>query len=172
MKQKFHFDKKSGTIVPSNEAVAQGVKANVHNEVVESKPTSSTTKPVFQKEKKIDVKSETINVNHNQIVKMKRVNHPTSIQLIDENDLPEAYLDTASTRVLMFRERDDYNICQISEEKSGKVLAYIGGYALQFNFNMAELNTMEKIEQCLQGIVKLFRHQIMNQNLRENPSEK
>lgn len=52
MKQKFHFDKKSGTIVPSNEAVAQGVKANVHNEVVESKPTSSTTKPVFQKEKK------------------------------------------------------------------------------------------------------------------------
>ena len=103
---------------------------------------------------------------------MKRVNHPTSIQLIDENGLPEAYLDTTSTRVLMFRERDDYNICQISEEKSGKVLAYIGGYALQFNFNMAELNTMEKIEQCLQGIVKLFRHQIMNQNLRENPSEK
>lgn len=40
-------------------------------------------------------------------------------------------------------------------KKTGKVLAYIGGYALQFNFNMAELNTMERIEQCLQGLVKL-----------------
>ena len=72
----------------------------------------------------------------------------------------------------MFREREDLDICQISDEKTGKVLAYIGGYALQFNFNMTELNTMERIEQCLQGIVKLFRHQIMNQNLRSNSSEK
>lgn len=153
---------------PASDAVAQAVNANVHKDVVQTKADGNTTPPKFQQEKKIDVKTDTVNVNRNQVVQMKRVSHPTPIQLIDENSMPEAYIDSITTGILMFREREDYNICQISDEKTGKVLAYIGGFALQFNFNMAELNTMERIEQCLQGLVKLFRHQIMNQNLRNN----
>lgn len=153
---------------PASDAVAQAVNANVHKDVVQTKADGNTTPPKFQQEKKIDVKTDTVNVNRNQVVQMKRVSHPTPIQLIDENSMPEAYIDSITTGILMFRDREDYNICQISDEKTGKVLAYIGGYALQFNFNMAELNTMERIEQCLQGLVKLFRHQIMNQNLRNN----
>lgn len=168
MKSNFQFDKKTGTMVPASDAVAQGIKANVHKEVVESKSDKTTTQPQFQQEKKIDVKTDTVNINRNPVVQMKRVGHNTPIQLIDENGMPEAYLDSTTTGVMMFREREDYDICQISDEKTGKVLAYIGGYALQFNFNMAELNTMERIEQCLQGLVKLFRHQIMNQNLRNS----
>lgn len=168
MKSNFQFDKKTGTMVPASDAVAQGIKANVHKEVVESKSDKTTTQPQFQQEKKIDVKVDTVNINRNPVVQMKRVGHNTPIQLIDENGMPEAYLDSTTTEVMMFREREDYDICQISDEKTGKVLAYIGGYALQFNFNMAELNTMERIEQCLQGLVKLFRHQIMNQNLRNS----
>ncbi len=153
---------------PASDAVAQAVNANVHKDVVQTKADSNTTQPKFQQEKKIDVKADTVNVNRNQVVQMKRVNHPTPIQLIDENGRPEAYIDSITTGISMFRDGEDYSICQISDEKTGKVLAYIGGYALQFNFNMAELNTMERIEQCLQGLVKLFRHQIMNQNLRNN----
>lgn len=172
MKSQYRFDKKTGTMVPSSDAVAQGVNANVHKEVVETKSDSTTTQPQFQQEKKIDVKSDSIVANQNQVVQMKRVDHPSPIQLVDVNGLPEAYLDSITTGVVMFREREDYDICQISDEKSGKVLAYIGGFALQINFNMAELNTMERIEQCLQGIVKLFRHQIMNQNLRNQPPQK
>lgn len=159
-------------MVPANDAVAQGIKANVHNEVVESKSDSTTTQPQFQQEKKIDVKTDAVTINRNPVVQMKRVSHTTPIQLIDENGMPESYIDAITTGVMMFREREDYDICQISDEKTGKILAYIGGYALQFNFNMAELNTMERIEQCLQGIVKLFRHQIMNQNLRESKPQK
>lgn len=172
MKTEFKFDKATGTMKPASDAVAQAVNANVHKDVVQSKSDKTTFQPKFESEKKIDVKSDTVNVNHNQVVQMKRVNHPTPIQLIDENGMPEAYLDSITTGVMMFREREDLDICQISDEKTGKVLAYIGGYALQFNFNMTELNTMKRIEQCLQGIVKLFRHQIMNQNLRSNSSEK
>ena len=153
---------------PSSDAVAQAVNANVHKDVVQTKADGNTTKPKFQQEKKIDVKADAVNINRNQVVQMKRVSHPTPIQLIDENGMPEAYIDSITTGVSMFRDREDYDICQISDEKTGKVLAYIGGFALQFNFNMAELNTMERIEQCLQGLVKLFRHQIMNQNLRSN----
>lgn len=157
---------------PASDAVAQAVNANVHKDVVQTKADGNTTPPMFQQEKKIDVKADTVNVNRNQVVQMKRVSHPTPIQLIDENGMPEAYIDSITTGILMFRDREDYNICQISDEKTEKVLAYIGGYALQFNFNMAELNTMERIEQCLQGLVKLFRHQIMNQNLRNNSPQK
>lgn len=172
MKSQYRFDKKSGTMVPSSDAVAQGVNANVHKEVVETKSDSTTSQPQFQQEKKIDVKSDSIVANQNHVVQMMRVDHPSPIQLVDVNGLPEAYLDSITTGVMMFREREDYDICQISDEKSGKILAYIGGYALQINFNMAELNTMERIDQCLQGIVKLFRHQIMNQNLRNQPPQK
>lgn len=155
-------------MVPVSDAVAQGIKANVHNEVIESKTNSSTSKPQFKKTKEIDLKADALNLNKHQVVQMKRVDSPTPVQLIDENGLPEAYIDSVTAGVMMFREREDYDIYQIADEKTGKVIAYIGGYALQINFNMAELNTMERIEQCLQGIVKLFRHHIMQQNLRGN----
>lgn len=171
MKHEFQFDSKTGTMVPANNVVAQVVKDNMQNEVLHSKPDTRTQKPVFQEEKRIQVKSETANVQQRQIVKMQRVNKPTPIQLVDEKGTPEAYLDSITTGVMMFRELQDYDICQITDEKTGKVLAYIGGYALQINFNMAELKTMERIEQCLQGIVKLFRHKIMNQALDSRKSE-
>lgn len=165
MKSKFQFDKKTGTMVPSSEAVAQGIKANVQNEVKQIKADADTPKPVFQEERRIEVKSEVANVQHNQIVKMQRIDKPSPIMLVDDKGVPEAYLDSVTTGVMMFRELEDYDRCQITDEKTGKVLAFIGGYALQINFNMAELNTLERINQCLQGIVKLFRHKIMTQSL-------
>lgn len=171
MKHKFQFDKKTGTMVPESDAVAQWVKANVHNDVQQSKPDVHTQKPVFQEEKSIDVKNDVPTIRHNQIVQMQRVDKPTPIQLIDDKGIPESYLDSVTSGVMMFRELQDYDICQITEEKTGKVLAYIGGYALQINFNMAELKTMERIEQCLQGIVKLFRHKIMTQTLNGNSNK-
>lgn len=171
MKHKFQFDKNTGTMIPANDAIAQGIKSGVANEVLQSKPDNQTQKPVFQEEKRIDVKSETMNVQRSQIVKMQRIDKPSPIQLVDANGIPEAYLDSITTGVMMFRELQDYDICQITDEKTGKVLAYIGGYALQINFNMSELKTMERIEQCLQGIVKLFRHKIMNQALDNRKSE-
>ena len=172
MKSNFKFDKRTGTMVPNNEAVAQGLKAGVHKEIIQTQSDSNTQKPTFQEERRIEVKSEAVNMQRNQIVKMKRVDRPTPMQLIDANGMPEAYLDSETIGIMMFRERQDYDICQISDEKTGKVLAYIGGYALQFNFNMSELRTMERIEACLQGIVKLFRHKIMTQNLGVQPDEK
>lgn len=165
MKHKFQFDKKTGTMVPASDAIVHGIKANVNNEVQEYKSDEQRKKPIFQEEKRIDVKDGAVNIMHNQIVQMQRVETPTPIQLINEKGIPEAYLDSVNTGVMMFRELQDYDICQITDEKTGKVLAYIGGYALQINFNMAELKTMERIEQCLQGIVKLFRHKIMTQTL-------
>lgn len=166
MKHKFQFDKKTGTMVPATNTVVEDEQSGVQLQSgVQAK------KPVFAESKNIAVKAGAINTQQNQVVKMQRVDTPTPIQLINEKGIPEAYLDSITTGVMMFRELQDYDICQITDEKTGKVLAYIGGYALQINFNLTELNTMERIDQCLQGIVKLFRHKIMNQALNNKPSE-
>lgn len=170
MRHSYQFDKQTGTMVPTEETVARQVHAANQKDIVQSKSDEQTAKPEFRQEKRIETKSSAPNVRQNQIVRMQRVDRPTPIQLIDGKGLPEAYLDSVTTGVMMFREREDYDVCQIVDEKTGKALAYIGGYALQFNFNMSELNTMERIEQCLQGLVKLFRHKIMSQNLRGNPT--
>ncbi len=168
MKSKFKFDAKTGTMIPSDAAVAQAIQAKVHKEIESGE---AVAKPIFDESHQINEKSATT-ASRQQVVKMQRVDAPTSVQLVDNKGLPEAYLDTVSTGVMMFRELEDYDICQISDEKTGKVLAYIGGYALQINFNMSELRTMERIEQCLQGIVKLFRHKIMTQTLDKTSSAK
>lgn len=171
MKSQFHFDKKTGTMVKNTPSSSQQASINTEaskTDVVESKNNDSVTKPVFEKEKQLDIQTETANVGNKTVVQMRRTDKPTPVQLVNEDGLPEAYLDSVNTGVMMFRERDDYDLCQITDERTGKVLAYIGGYALQFNFNMVELNTLEKIDQCMQGIVKLFRHKIMTQNLRDN----
>lgn len=171
MKHKFQFDKRTGTMVPAGAETAPGTNAG-KSEVAETPSAQIPEKPVFKEKKQIINKNSSVNVEQNQIVKMQRTNKPTPVQLVNEAGLPESYLDSITTGIMMFRERQDYDICQITDEKTGKVLAYIGGYALAFNFNMSELRSMEKIEQCLQGIVKLLRHKIMTQNLGENQEKK
>lgn len=168
MKSNFHFDKKTGTIVQTDNAKVEQVTTTDNKQEILEVSQSPITPPTFQQEKRIEPKKATVNTGQDNILRMMRVSTPTPVQLIDKNGLPESYLDAVSTGVMMFREKEDYDICQISDERTGTPIAYIGGYALQFNFNMAELNTMERIEQFLEGIKKLFRHQIMNQNLQNN----
>lgn len=163
MKHSFQFDKKTGTMVKTDEPPVREIKPNVCDEVQVTKSGECVQKPVFTEEKQIEVKGNAVNIQQDLIVKMQRVDKPTLVQLVDNNGLPESYIDSISTGVMMFREQQDYDICQIVDEKTGKVLAYIGGYALQINFNMSELRSMDRIEQCLQGLVKLFRHKIMSQ---------
>lgn len=173
MKHKFKFDPKTGTMKPELPAVEQGLKNRVQEDIKEIKANESVDKPVFTEQKQIEIKPDDfINIKQNRIVKMQRVSAPTPIQLVNEQGLPEAYLDSITSGIMMFRERQDYDICQIVDDRSGKVLAYIGGYALQINFNMAELRTMERIEQCLQGLTKLFRHKIMTQTLGKTDTSK
>lgn len=170
MKHQFQFDKRTGTMIPAGSEPAQVASAKAP--VADTPPDQTPTEPVFKERKQIISKNSTVNVEQNQVVKMQRTNKPTPVQLVNEDGLPESYLDSISTGIMMFRERQDYDICQITDEKTGKVLAYIGGYALAFDFNMSELRSMEKIEQCLQGITKLLRHKIMTYNLGENQEEK
>lgn len=67
--------------------------------------------------------------------------------------------------LVSFREKSDYTIFQIIDKDTGAVLAYIGGYALDFSFNLKKLNSTSKVEQCLNGIKKLFREIIVDKIL-------
>lgn len=156
--------------MPAGSETAQ--VASAKPPVAHTSVDQAPSEPVFKERKQIISKNNTVNVEQNQVVKMQRTNKPTPVQLVNEDGLPESYLDSINTGIMMFRERQDYDICQITDEKTGKVLAYIGGYALAFDFNMSELRSMEKIEQCLQGITKLLRHKIMTYNLGKNQGEK
>lgn len=165
MKRNFKFDKKTGTMVMAETPGTKMTGLKPTDDVQEIKNDSQVGKPEFNEERKIVIKSDVPNVMQNQVLQMKRVDVPTAVQLLDSNGIPEAYLDSVNTGVMMFRERDDYDIYQIVDERTNKPLAYIGGYALQINFNMDELKSMERIEQCLTGLSKLFKKFILDQAL-------
>ena len=77
-------------------------------------------------------------------------------------EAPRVNVDTGEN-IVQFREKRDYTIFQVSDERTGKALMGIGGYALSIKFNMAELRNVQKVEQCLQGLTKLFRKLIIDQ---------
>lgn len=160
MKSSFKFDKKTGTMVMENSPEIQEIKK-------EEKPidAAQVQQTRFDEEKKMNIKSDIANVVQNHVLQMKRMDKPTPVQLLDENGNLEAYIDSVNAGVMMFREREDYDVYQIVDERTNKPLAYIGGYALQISFNMAELKSMERVEQCLQGLNKLFRKFITDQAL-------
>lgn len=137
MNKKFVFDQKTGTMQP--------VKENKVEPEVVQKPVMP--QPQFAEEKSVDMTSQV----HSNIDddKMRRLR-----ELADELGMES---------IVLFRSQTDYTICQIVDERTGRAFAYIGGYALNIKFNMQELNSVAKVEQCLEGIKKLFRSFIVEQ---------
>ena len=137
MKTEFVFDKKTGTMVPANGGISQ------------LKPMADgMVPPQFEKERAVNTTPQFGNY-----------------RVDDEKlELLEKYAKELGLEgILLFRQQTDYTICQITDERSGRAMAYIGGYALNIKFNMEELNTVERVEQCLEGIKKLFRSFIVKQ---------
>lgn len=67
--------------------------------------------------------------------------------------------------IIQFRENTDYSIFTVNDERTGRPMMYIGGYALDIKFNMAELRSTKSIEQLLTGLSSLFRKLILEQAL-------
>ena len=86
------------------------------------------------------------------------------VRLIDGIEKRRANIQVNEDDVT-FREKSDLTIFQIVDEDTGTILAYISGYALDINFNMAELKSVERVEQLISGISKMFRTAIMEKIL-------
>lgn len=72
---------------------------------------------------------------------------------------------SVNEREVRFREKSDLSIVQITDYDTNRVMGYIAGYALDINFNMEELNSMERVEQFLEGLKKAFRSIILEKAL-------
>ena len=63
-------------------------------------------------------------------------------------------------QVLSFKELSDRDIINILDDQTNTSLCCISGYDLHFSFNLHELRSVQRIEQCLDGLTKLFRNKI------------
>lgn len=87
--------------------------------------------------------------------------------LVDVNEIKRPNVELSEGTV-QFRERSDMTVFQILDENTGRVMAYISGYALDINFNLGELKSVESIEQLINGIGKLFRKIILDKIVAQN----
>ena len=142
MKTEFVFDKKTGTMQP--------VKGAPQLKPMSQQPTPPPAS--FNNEKTVNTTPQFGNY---------RVDD-------EKMALLEKYAKELGLEgILLFRQQTDYTICQITDERSGKAMAYIAGYALNIKFNMEQLNSVAKVEQCLEGIKKLFRSFIVQQAIEQ-----
>lgn len=72
---------------------------------------------------------------------------------------------TINEREVKFREKSDLSVVQITDYDTHRVMGYIAGYGLDINFNMEELNSMDRVEQFLEGLKKAFRTVILEKAL-------
>ena len=72
---------------------------------------------------------------------------------------------STNEREVRFKEKSDLSIVQITDYDTNRVMGYIAGYALDINFNMEELNSVERVEQFLEGLKKAFRSVILEKAL-------
>ena len=134
------FDKKTGTMQPVEQVQKESEKPSGIPKIIEQRS--------FPKERSVNVTPRfgSLRVDDDKMKKLEEYAHELGLE-----------------GILLFRSDIDYTICQIVDERTGRPFAYIGGYALNIKFNMEELNTIAKVEQCLEGIKKLFRSFIVEQ---------
>lgn len=63
--------------------------------------------------------------------------------------------------IVQFHEYSDKDVVQIIDNDTGRLMGYIAGYALDVQFNMDELRSVEKIEKFLDGWSKYLRSVIL-----------
>ncbi len=89
----------------------------------------------------------------------------SSVELIDkggvnlasgEPGLPDEPVET-------FRRLTDLSVFQVTDSSTGKIMMMISGYALQIKFNRDAITSAADVEQCAEGIKKMFYGVIMEQ---------
>ncbi len=66
-----------------------------------------------------------------------------------------------------FRRMTDLSVFPIVDKSTGKIMGIISGYGLQIKFNLEAITETADVEQCAEGLKKLFYGIIMDQILSE-----
>ena len=85
--------------------------------------------------------------------------------IVNGKVLKEAVIGPASVpeATVTFKTITERGIYEVRSEKVDQPIFEISGYGLKVNFNMQYLNSLEDIENCLEGIKELFRDIILEQ---------
>ena len=78
-------------------------------------------------------------------------------RLVIKPDIVRRLTDSIETAVSL---SDNLVIINILDDQTNTSLCCISGYDLHFSFNLHELRSVQRIEQCLDGLTKLFRNKI------------
>ena len=90
---------------------------------------------------------------------VQRVNGPATIPVIKGgksiiNDVHTIKPNvTVNEREIRFREKSDLSVVQITDYDTNRVMGYIAGYGLDINFNMEELNSMDRDKTSLNKLL-------------------
>ena len=66
-------------------------------------------------------------------------------------------------QMVSFRMLSDRSIMEVRSEKANVTVAEISGYDLQIKYNMQYINSVEDIENLLEGMKMLFRKMLISQ---------
>ena len=91
-----------------------------------------------------------------------------NVDIVNDNK-PNVVADVSSGNepVETFRRMTDLSVFQIIDKSTGKVMGIISGYGLQIKFNLEAITETADVEQCAEGLKKLFYNIIMDQILSE-----
>lgn len=93
-------------------------------------------------------------------------NEPGNVDIMSQNKLnivPGGGLENEPTET--FKRLSDLSVFQIVDKQTGKIMGIISGYALQIKFNRQAITSTADVEQCAEGVKKLFYGIIMDQLL-------
>lgn len=82
-----------------------------------------------------------------------------NVDIVGDSATSSANINT-NERTVQFRVGSDRKVINIMDEKTHEILCCISGYDLHWAFNLKELRSVARVEQCLDGLTKLFRNQI------------
>ncbi len=119
-------------------------------------PKTGTFVPTTSEENVAGMKENALQENDNSVNMIKQ--DPNEGEKIDLSDEP----------IESFKRVSDLSVFQINDKQTGKVMGIIAGYALQIKFNKDVITSVEDVEQCAEGIKKLFYNIIMDQLLESN----
>jgi hypothetical protein len=112
----------------------------------------------------VEVKSAEV-VNEEKSKAAEESDNQIDLLKLEKKDEPTVVPANDNEPTETFRRMSDLSVMQIVDQSNGKVMAVIAGYGLQIKFNLEAITETADVEQCAEGLKKLFYNIIMDQIL-------
>ena len=152
------LDKASGKYVP--EPTAEEIREKEEAKHVEIENGLD----IVQKKNETNIKVvPAAGPEQDMIARMECIMPPKYIKVIDGETNEELGDIKFNEPLEVFRNLTDLTVFQINDKETGKPMCIISGYSLQIKFNREAITSVAEVEQCAEGLKKMFYNIIMDQ---------